>query len=376
MNENSLPEYVTIRLPFHADGNVASRLLSTAWLCKIIAYRVLRLIKENPLYTQLSETRFLQNLREKCYDILSNRRYVDGILKLIYATIRSAQALGVNIQDIELKHWLLFQSEGEPSAKGNNNIKIILPNKIEVLTFDYNGLSSKVVIDVVVPKGWRRLLEVLVMKAQRKEIGYPARVYISDYGIGKNGIHISGEVQIGIPYKLYFEVMKRYDKPLSDLVAGIDVNFDRIDVAILSQSGIVKVVRTFWFPEAVHMGARKERTWSIIGMVIHNMLKWLYHCGVSIIFLEDYEVIGYLKWLWIKKGERKNSYWNWKVATFRSSVIERIVWKAPLYGIKTKSIDPKGTTHSQLHDEIMKKYGVDRHIASAIVIAMKGLKLT
>ena len=37
-------------------------------------------------------------------------------------------------------------------------------------------------------------------------------------------------------------------------------------------------------------------------------------------------------------------------------------------------IDPKGTTHSEEHDKIMKRYGLDRHTASAYIIATKGLK--
>jgi hypothetical protein len=59
---------------------------------------------------------------------------------------------------------------------------------------------------------------------------------------------------------------------------------------------------------------------------------------------------------------------------FRSSIIERIAMKAPLYSIETKYVDPKGTTNSLEHNELMKKYRLDKHTASAYLIALRGLK--
>ena len=371
-----LPRYVTIRLPFHADGVVARRILSTAWLSKIVAHRVLRIVKENPLYLQLPEKRFIKNLRSVGYEVLPNRRYVDGILKLVYSTLRSAHALKIDARQVELKQWLLFQSDGEPYARGNLNIRLLEPWRVRVLTFGYDHSSEYVELEVVVPKGWRKLIEVLIEKASKKEVGYPARIYISDYGMGKNGLHVAGELQVMVPYRLYCEVMKRFYSPLSDLVAGIDVNVERLDVAVVSPSGRLKVVKTFWLDGSVHMGVKRSRAWSIIGETIHKMLRWLYHSGVSTIYLENPEIIGYLRYYWIRNGERRGRKWNWKVSMFRNSVIERITWKAPLYSINVKYVDPRGTTRSREHDEIMKKFGLDRHLASAYLIALKGLNLT
>jgi len=369
-----LPRYVTIRLPFHADGVVARRILSTAWLTKIVAHRVLRIVKENPLYLQLPEKRFIKNLRSVGYEVLPNRRYVDGILKLVYSTLRSAHALKIDARQVELKQWLLFQSDGEPYARGNLNIRLLEPWRVRVLTFGYDHSSEYVELEVVVPKGWRKLIEVLIEKAGRKEVGYPARIYISDYGMGKNGLHIAGELQVMVSYSLYYEVMKRFDSPLGDLVAGIDVNVERLDVAVVSPSGRLKAVKTFWLDGSVHMGVKRSRAWSIIGGAMHEMLWWLYHSGVSTIYLENPEIIGYLRYYWIRNSERRGRKWNWKVSMFRNSVIERITWKAPLYALNVRYVDPRGTTRSREHNEIMKKFGLDRHLASAYLIALKELK--
>ncbi len=52
-------------------------------------------------------------MRNKCYNIPPNRRYVDGILKLIYSTLKFAKALRVDIGKIELRQRLLFQNDEE-----------------------------------------------------------------------------------------------------------------------------------------------------------------------------------------------------------------------------------------------------------------------
>ena len=80
----------------------------------------------------------LGKLGRKRYDILSNRQYVDGVLKLVYPTIRSAMALGVDVSRLELKQWLLFQSNGEASAKDNNNIRLLEPHRARILVFSYD----------------------------------------------------------------------------------------------------------------------------------------------------------------------------------------------------------------------------------------------
>ena len=117
----------------------------------------------------------------------------------------------------------------------------------------------------------------------------------------------------------------------------------------------------------------KEEFFSLIGEKIHEMLKYAYHHGVSKIYLENLSVLGKLKLLWIKNGRRFNENYNYAVQTFRSKVIEMIRVKAPLYGMKPSYVNPANT--SKIGEELMKKLGVDRHTASAYIIALKGLKL-
>ncbi|MEM1680951.1 MAG: hypothetical protein QXZ56_07080, partial [Sulfolobales archaeon] len=111
-----------------------------------------------------------------------------------------------------------------------------------------------------------------------------------------------------------------------------------------------------------------------IGMSVHRMLKYLASHGVGMVVLENPEVIGYLRYCWVRSGERGSRNYNYKVAVFRSSIIEMIALKATLYGLKSVYVDPRGTSSSQEHRFVMEKYGLDRHTASAYLIALKHLQ--
>jgi len=368
-----LPKYITSSLDFHVDDDYAKNILATAWLSKLVAHRVLGLVKENPLLADLLEYRFLKMLRGKCYNILPNRRYVDGVLKLIHSTLKSAKALKVSIEDIELKQWLLFQSDGERGyARGNMNIRFIDTCHVRVLTLNYDRRTRYVELEVTTPKGWRKLIEVLVDRASRGVIGYPARVIIKDYGMGKNGLHVHGEVQVMIPYSLYLEVMRRNTTPKGGNIGGIDINVERLDAVVIDEYGNILSYRTFWIKNATFMGVRKKRAWSLIGEQIHALLKWLYSQGVHVIGLENPEIIGYLRYYWIRNGERRETKWNWKLSMFRNSIVERITWKAPLYSMKAIYIDPRNT--SKEGEKIGEKLGLGRHLGSAYIIARRVLK--
>ena len=100
-------------------------------------------------------------------------------------------------------------------------------------------------------------------------------------------------------------------------------------------------------------------------MRVHEMLDYAYHHGVRVLFLEDPEALGRLRMLWIRNGRRLHENYNYRVATFRGSIIEMIAMKAPLYSIEVKYVNLKGTTSSEEHDEVMRRYGLDGHTASA-----------
>jgi len=370
-----LPDYVTINIPFVASDERAKLIWWTSWYSKLCAHRLLNDVKSNPELPNYSQTSFLQFARKRCNDILPNRRYIDGIATLIHSSLRSARKLGVNIQELELDSWLLFQSEAEKEKYGNLNIRLTSIEKAEILTFDKEKYPQKITVNIHIPKGYKMLVNVLLQNSKKKEIGYPARVVIKEYNAYSDRLYLYLKLQIMVPYTLYKEVMKKHDKPLSNLIAGIDVNTDRLNLAIINSKGVLKNKKTFWFDDTLARGYKKERAWSKINEEIHRLLDYAYSKGVSTIVLENPNVVGYLRYYWIKTGERKSRNYNFKVSMFRNRVIERIIYKAPLYSINVVYASPKGTTHSKEHDEIMKEKGLDRHSASAYLIALKYLKV-
>jgi hypothetical protein len=199
------------------------------------------------------------------------------------------------------------------------------------------------------------------------------RVVIIDYGVRNNRLWVHGEVQVTVPLDVYYERMARHRRNAGKLIGGVDVNTDRINLAIVDEDGELIDHRTFWFSETTARGFPKHKAWSIIGMRNHELLDYAYHHGVKTLFLENPEVLGRLRLIWVRGGDRKHENYNYKVSVFRSSIIERIAMKAPLYSIRVRYVNPRGTTNSTEHDEAMRKYGLDRHTASAYLTALRGL---
>jgi hypothetical protein len=359
--------YITLTFPFNVCCDVAKRFLSTAWLFKIATHKLLNIAKQSPVLPG-TDIGWKNTFREIVYGFIPNRRYADGVIVLVRSVYESCRQLGVDFRSVELSDWLMFQqSELEYPAR---NITLKPGYEFHITTVDYSKNTYRDVIKPTVPKSYRLLLEKILEERQK----YTGRVVIKSYGIRKDSLWIRGEVQITIPIDFYYKHMARCRKPRGSLIGGVDVNVDRLNLAIIDGKGNLQDCKTFWFSEATTRGFSRRSARSIIGVKVHEMLSYAYHQGVKTLFLEDPGVLGKLKLLWVRNGDRKHENYNYKKAVFRNSVIEMIALKTPLYNIKVKYVDPKGTTSSREHDEIMKRYGLDRHAASAYLIALRGLR--
>jgi len=358
--------YITITLPFNIGGNEAKKLLSTAWLFKIATHRMLGLAKTAQVLPA-TDIGWKNTFRKVIYEVIPNRRYADGVIVLIRGIYESCRQLGVDFRSVELGNWLMFQqAESEYPVR---NITLKNDYSFHVTTVGYDGEGSRVVIEPTIPEKYRLLLEKIVEEKQR----HTARVVVKDYGVRENKLWIHGEIQLTIPLEFYYKHMARFRRDYGRLYGGVDVNTDRINLAIVDAYGRLRDVKTFWFREITARGFQRPRARSIIGMKIHDMLKYACHHGVKVLFLENPDILGKLRLLWIRSGKRKSESYNWRVSTFRSNTIEMIALKAPLYSIEVRYVDPKGTTNSIEHCEFMKKLRLDRHAASAYLIALKGI---
>jgi len=360
-------DYLTIRLPFNVDGDTAKGLLSTAWLFKIAAHRVLDVAKQQEILPG-TKIGWVNVFRQFAYEIVPNRRYADGAVTLVMGVYESCRALGVDFRSVELGDWLMFQqSELEYPSR---NITLKQNHEFHVTTVRYNGATGRVVLKPTISKTYKALLDTILTG----RVEYMGRVIVKDYGARSNQLWVHGEVHITIPLDVYYEHMAKHRRNNGRLVGGVDVNADRINLAIIDEDSELIDHETFWFSEASRKGFSRHSAWSIIGMRVHEMLDYAYRHGVKTLFLENPEILGRLRLMWIRNGDRKHENYNHKVSVFRNSIIERIALKAPLYGIEVKYVNPRGTTNSTEHDELMKKYGLDKHTTSAYLTALKGLK--
>jgi hypothetical protein len=357
--------FITIRLPFDVNGDVAKGLLSTAWLFKIATHRVLSLARQQEVLPG-TKIGWINTFRGIAYGVVPNRRYADGAVTLVMGVYESCRALGIDFGGVELSNWLMFQ-QSELEYPSRSTLK---PNyEFHVTTIRYNGTIGRVVLKPTIPRNYKELLDAILTE----RIKYVGKVLIDGVGVRNNQLWLHGEVQVTIPVDVYYEHMSKHRRNAGRLLGGVDVNSDRINLAIIDEDGELIDHRTFWFSEASARGFPRHRAWSIIGMRIHEMLNYAYNNGVKTLFLENPEVLGRLRLMWIKNGDRRHENYNHKVATFRSTIIEKIAMKAPLYSIKVSYVNPRGTTNSIEHDELMKRYGLDRHTTSAYLTALRGL---
>lgn len=359
--------YITLTLPFNVDGDVAKKLLSTAWLFKTVSHRVLSIAKQTPVLPA-TDIGWKNTFRKIIYEIIPNRRYVDGVIVLVRGIYESCRQLKINFENVELGNWLMFQQvEKEYPVR---SITLKDDYSFHVTTIGYSGEKDRVFIKPTTPKNYRFLLDKVLEEKQK----HTARVVIKDYGVRKNILWIHGEIQLTMSIDFYYKYMARYKWNYGRLYGGVDVNTDRINLAIIDRYGRLRDVKTFWFEETARKGYPRRRARSVIGTRIHEMLRYAYHHGVRTVFLENPDTLGRLRLFWIRNGRRLHRSYNWKVSIFRSRIIEMIDTKTSLYAMKAEYIDPRGTTNSKEHGEIMKKYGLDRHTASAYLIALKGIK--
>jgi len=258
------------------------------------------------------------------------------------------------------------QSELEHLAR---NITLKLGYEVHITTISYSGESYRDFIKPTISRSFSTLVSKIIEEKQK----YASRVVIKDFGVRDGTMWVRGEVQITVPLNFYYNHMARYRESKGNLIGGVDVNVDRINLAIVDENSSLRDHKTFWFRETTARGYPRKSARSVIGMKIHEMLKYAYQHGVSTIALENPETLGKLRLLWVKHGKRGHENYNHRVSVFRCRVIEMIALKAPLYATRVVYVNPAGTTNSRDHDEVVRRYGADKHTASAYLIALRAL---
>ena len=297
----------------------------------------------------LEENSVLRELRR-----VLNKAYADSAYKVAKAMVKGCVFNGGNPLNIEVKK-LFIVSEGESSRLGNRNVRLEDTCLVKV-KYPYDG--SWITLRAEFGEKYLQLLRELVDSAKQKKLSYMARIVFRE---GDIYLHLS------IPIQLYLKYFKK-GETRGQLIAGFDLNSDRTNLVIIDEHGEIVDVKTAWFPEVTSHGFPREKAKVLRLNALARLLEYCYRHGVGTVVFENLLSVKRKRFTRSEKANRK-------IARFaKRQLIQHGVVMALKYGFRVLLVDPKGTTNSREHSELMKRYGLDRHTASAYLIALKGLK--
>lgn len=138
------------------------------------------------------------------------------------------------------------------------------------------------------------------------------------------------------------------------------MNSDRINMVIVDRLGIIRDVRTGWFPEVTSHGFPRNKANTIRLQALAKLLDYAYHHGVGIVLFEDLEKIK-------KHRYTKNRTANRKITRFpKRKLLKHGIVTAMKYGFKVYLVNPAYT--SKIGEKLGKELGLDKHTASAYVL--------
>jgi len=283
-----------------------------------------------------------------------NKGYGDSAYKVAKSIVEGCRFNGGNPQHIKVKK-LFIVGEGEAVRFGNRNVRLEATDRVKI-KYPYN--RTWLFFKIQYGKDYLPLVQEIVKLAKEKKISYSARIVFRD---GRMYLHLS------IPVDSYLKYFSK-GSANGSLTAGFDLNADRINMVIVDKFGRIRDVKTEWFPEVTSHGYPRSKAKIKRLEALAKLLKYAYHHNVSVVVFENLFIIKRRKFT-------RNSTANRKIPRFaKKELLQYGIIMAMKYGFKVLLINPKGTTSSKEHSIVMKKYGLDKHTASAHLIALKGIE--
>ena len=133
-------------------------------------------------------------------------------------------------------------------------------------------------------------------------------------------------------------------------------------VVIDSYSRIV-AMKTAWFPELTLHGFPREKARDTRLKKLKELLSYARRIGVDYVAFENLFVVK-------KRSKVSSPGDNRKITRFvKKQLLQHGLLMSLKLGLTPILVDPKGTTHSREHEEVIKRRGLDRHMASAYIVA-------
>ena len=306
----------------------------------------------------LFDGKSIDELTKEFYNILPNYVYLETALKqaktIVDGLLEREDEKGEMMHAEVKRFW--FASRGNRADKGNRNVKFhVFQDHVEVRVKDPWGkwVHGKTYFG----KEYLPLLSELKELSRRKEEGYGAVISFKDYPM----IHLQ------IPLWLYLKHFSSLKPNGYGLIAGFNLNSDRLNVVVVSKDGKVVTKKTWWYSDVTRPGFPKGKAMALRLNALSESLNFLSRVGVDYVAFEDLFLVKNRRFTRSKSGNRKVSRFA------KRQMLTHGVIKALRLGFNVMLVNPKGTTNSEGHDRVMREKGFDRHTASAYLIALKGL---
>jgi hypothetical protein len=346
--------YVTLKLPFSADGDTAKDLLTTAQLFRAAAQNVLILAKHQR-ELPMGMVGWSNTFRGAAYEVIPNRRYADGAVALVMGIYTACRALGIDFRSVELSDWLMFQQGTSEKPLRNFNITLKHDYTVHITTVSKRHIVTPTPDTVT---KYKDLLDAVL----DKNIEYIGRVVINEHA----GSHASGVVELMIPLDSYNNLTAK-EQNGEKLVGGISVNADKIDLVIIRKNYKFNY-KKFMLKGGVVDGIRE-------------LLNYAHVYGVGALFMENPVVYDALRWV----QPRGSDVEKLRGLITKASIIEEITLEARQYGIRIGYVDPRITMNNELIRETTQMLRrltrsrsddeqVDENTAIAYLIAKRGVK--
>jgi len=311
----------------------------------LLAYRFRKsLIKAVKMYAKgLDKNTIVKEITK-----VLNLGYADTIYKLAKLIVKGARRNNSNPLKIRIRRLFII-SRGFASNKGNRNIRLLSTNELQVNIPRKGWVKFKVVFG----KQYIPLVNELIEKALSKELSYTAKIVFRN---DKPHLHVS------VPIELYLKYFRK-GSARGKLVAGFDLNSDRINMVIVDKQGIIRNNKTEWFPEVTSHGFLRNKANTIRLQALAKLLDYAYHHGVGVVVFED---LGRIK----KCKYTKSKTANRKITRFpKRKLLQHGIVMALKYGFKVYLVNPAYT--SKIGEKLGKTLGLDKHTASAYTLTLR-----
>ncbi|MBU8914529.1 IS200/IS605 family accessory protein TnpB-related protein [Bacillus sp. FJAT-29953] len=265
-------------------------------------------------------------------------------------------------------------SRGDKSKKGNLNTRIVFDETEQQFYLDVaNSLlleagkrnNPRLRFKLHIPdKYMEEVVDVVMPEITGQNVkGKPIEEY-KVYSVELKRKHNKYYVHLTYDRDNLGSELKWNEKITSDIVAGIDVNIDRIGVSIITKQGNLLEAKTFYCHEMEYV--KSTRRTNIAGEKAKEVIDYLLRWNVGAFVLEDIK---------LKQDHDTDKRFNRLAHSFAKNKIHKaLISRGLRNGFKIKKVNPAYTSvigrfkYSRL-------YGLSVHEAASFVIGRRGLEL-